>query len=332
MTDKKLNCWEFMNCGRGPNAKDKEKCKSCPVVANTVLDGFNQGRNAGRACWLVAGTFCKGKVSGSYAEKINSCRECEFYKSVHATEGQTAMVISGHEIFGFTHLGLTKKENEDRYLVKEMEDASALFAISDGLGGDVSSDYAAEIVKARLYSLSKLAAGKEEENLSKFAMDADLYISEMAEKHTELEGMATTLVCGVLKKDILYWLNAGDSRLYIFRGNELYQITQDQTLARLLVDEGEMTWDQAKHHYSKDVLDQCIGYGDLEPQTGRQKLLKEDLLIFSTDGLYKMVSNSKITQILNGSDTIEAKTKTLAKEAIKSGGKDNITIVVVRIN
>ena len=331
MTSKKINCWEFMNCGRGPNGTEGENCEICPATRHSSLDGFNEGINSGRTCWLIAGTFCNSKVSGTYAEKIESCRTCEFYQEVNKGSGQTWLSIENVDIFGFTHLGLISKTNEDRYLMRQMEDKSLLLAVADGLGGNVSSDYAAEIVKGKLVGIKSLTNGREEQELNQMAMDLDIIINNKAKKHPDLEAMATTLVCVVLKKDYVHWVNVGDSRLYILRDKKLVQVTQDQTLAKFLIEEGELTPEQAKEHYSRDILDQCVGYGVCEPETATFKIQKNDLLILSTDGLHKMVSEKKILSTLNAPTSIEDKTKALVRAALDSGGKDNITIVMAKI-
>ena len=332
MTLKKINCWEFMKCNKGPGKAKDKNCKACPVILNSSLNGFNEGIKSGRACWLVAGTFCNGKVSGAYAEKIESCRNCEFYKEINKGSGQTLLNIENVSIFGFTHLGLVRKTNEDRYMIRQMKDKSLLMAVADGLGGDVSSDYAAEITKGKLVSIKHLTTGQETQELDHMAKDLDIIISNKAKTAPKLNNMATTLVCAVLKNDYIYWVNVGDSRLYILRDKKLIQITEDQTLAKFLIQEKELTPEQAKKHYSNDILDQCIGYGICEPETASFKIQKDDLLILSTDGLHKMVSNEIFLSILNASPSIKDKAKMLVQAALTSGGNDNITIVIAKIN
>ena len=74
----KKNCWEFKCCGNGEN---------CPAYTEKRLDGNNSGKNAGRACWVVAGTLCGGDVQGVFAVKMADCKKCEFYKLVINEEG-----------------------------------------------------------------------------------------------------------------------------------------------------------------------------------------------------------------------------------------------------
>lgn len=87
MTRKKLNCWEVMKCGRGPGEILSNKLEICPVATEKRLDGEHGGRQAGRACWVVAGTFCGGKVQGTFAKKFNACKTCVFYEKVVEEEG-----------------------------------------------------------------------------------------------------------------------------------------------------------------------------------------------------------------------------------------------------
>ncbi|MDX1797850.1 MAG: hypothetical protein R3255_04300 [Candidatus Lokiarchaeia archaeon] len=74
-----------MNCNWQP--ADKDKIGVCPVIVNNKYNGVNMGKNAGRACWMIAGTLCGGKVQGSYAQKYKNCITCEFYNLVKKEEG-----------------------------------------------------------------------------------------------------------------------------------------------------------------------------------------------------------------------------------------------------
>jgi tRNA A-37 threonylcarbamoyl transferase component Bud32 len=87
MSDSKLNCWEYMKCGREPGGKKAAELGVCPAVADASFDGINSGVSGGRICWAVAGTFCGGRVQGTFAEKRNSCMSCDFYQHVQTEEG-----------------------------------------------------------------------------------------------------------------------------------------------------------------------------------------------------------------------------------------------------
>ena len=87
MPSEKLNCWEFKKCGRQPGGKKAETLGLCPAAVDESFGGINNGKNAGRICWAVAGTCCGGKVQGTFAEKRRSCVTCGFYKYVQKQEG-----------------------------------------------------------------------------------------------------------------------------------------------------------------------------------------------------------------------------------------------------
>ena len=83
---KKLNCWEFKRCGREVGGSKVKELGTCPAATERRLDGMHGGQNAGRACWVVAGTYCGGEVQGSFAKKFQNCEQCEFYAKVRQEE------------------------------------------------------------------------------------------------------------------------------------------------------------------------------------------------------------------------------------------------------
>lgn len=83
---RKLNCWEFQGCGREPGGLNASTCGVCPAAMESRLDGVHGGSNAGRACWVVAGTLCKGDTDGTFAKKYRVCSLCEFYLLVREEE------------------------------------------------------------------------------------------------------------------------------------------------------------------------------------------------------------------------------------------------------
>ncbi len=97
---KKLNCWEFMQCGRQPGGDKAEKLGICPVTINKELDSAHGGIAAGRACWAVVGSFCGGKIQGTYAEKLKDCSKCKFMALVKREEelNPLGFSIMRHEI------------------------------------------------------------------------------------------------------------------------------------------------------------------------------------------------------------------------------------------
>jgi len=321
-----------MKCRREPGGEKADKLGECPAAIDSTFDGFNLGHNAGRTCWLVAGTFCNGKVQGSFAKKRVSCRECDFYQKVNYEESITQLSVGSMRVLALTNIGLVRKTNEDRYLIKKLDNDTLLLAIADGLGGEAAGDYAAEILRGRLAGIEHIPRDKEQQEFERLVKDIDMTIYNEAKKNIDLEGMGSTLVGVILRGGFANWVHVGDSRLYIFRDQQLMQITEDQTFARFLLEEGEITAEQVPTHYSRHVMDQCVGCGICEPETGRLEIKEKDLLILTTDGLHKRISDEKMISLLNADTNIETKARSLVQAALDSGGDDNITILIASSN
>ena len=86
--EKKVNCWEFKNCGREEGGSKTGELGVCEAAADKRLNNIHDGVNAGRTCWIVSGTLCGGTVQGTYAQKISNCIECDFYNGVKKEEGR----------------------------------------------------------------------------------------------------------------------------------------------------------------------------------------------------------------------------------------------------
>ena len=98
----KVNCWEFKKCGRQPGGHKEKELGTCPVTVQGDLDGAHEGKNGGRACWVIAGSLCGGKIQGTYAQKLSNCWRCEFMNLVKKEEGPTEVGFSA------TRLGLER--------------------------------------------------------------------------------------------------------------------------------------------------------------------------------------------------------------------------------
>ncbi len=83
----KTNCWEFKKCGYEPDGINISKLGTCPASTETKVNGINNGKNAGRCCWAVTGTFCDGVVQGTFSQKVLDCMTCDFYRAVMKEEG-----------------------------------------------------------------------------------------------------------------------------------------------------------------------------------------------------------------------------------------------------
>jgi hypothetical protein len=82
----KTNCWDILHCGREVNGANTHELGVCPASTDTSADGLNGGKNGGRICWAVSGTFCGGERQGTFAQKKVTCMSCEVYKTVRSEE------------------------------------------------------------------------------------------------------------------------------------------------------------------------------------------------------------------------------------------------------
>jgi len=88
----KKNCWELMNCGREMNGGKIGELGICPAATETKLNGVHSGKNAGRSCWVIAGTLCGGAEQGTFAMKYHNCRQCDFYKEIKTEEASNFII------------------------------------------------------------------------------------------------------------------------------------------------------------------------------------------------------------------------------------------------
>ncbi len=98
----KMNCWEYKKCGRQPGGERAKELGICPVTTHKELAGVHGGSHAGRACWVVAGSLCGGRIQGSYAQKLTNCWRCDFMNTVKKEEDPSAIG------FSVTRLGMEK--------------------------------------------------------------------------------------------------------------------------------------------------------------------------------------------------------------------------------
>lgn len=82
----KVNCWEFKSCGRQPGGRRVADSGVCPAAEEMRLNGVHDGSNAGRSCWIIAQTLCRGEVQGTFARKFKDCTVCDFYQTVKKEE------------------------------------------------------------------------------------------------------------------------------------------------------------------------------------------------------------------------------------------------------
>jgi serine/threonine protein phosphatase PrpC len=229
-----------------------------------------------------------------------------------------------------THVGLVKDQNQDQFLIKEFSEDSVLIAVADGAGGTPGGEEASGVVIRKLEDF-RPDLQSPQEHLVSLMQEADQKIFGVVEKEPDLKGMGSTLTAAFVKGEEVFWAHVGDSRLYLFRGDELTQITEDDTMAGFLLTEGEITREESRVHPGRNFLFDFIGSGEFEEETGSFTLRKDDVLLLTTDGLHDRVQEETLVSILRANSDLEKKLDTLVATALKESGKDNVTVVAVQV-
>jgi len=230
-----------------------------------------------------------------------------------------------------THPGLVRRANEDRYYVKCLDDRSLLVAVADGMGGGPAGGEAADTMREALMRLSTPVRDPGQA-LVDAVMTASETILESVRDDPQREGMGTTVTATFITNGVAHWVHVGDTRFYVFREGRLIQVTVDQTLVQVLVEEGRITADQARTHPYNHLLDQCVGCPMCTPETGEFPIQNGDLLLHTSDGLHDALSQEQMTAMLSSPDgTLEDKAAMLIQAALDRGGRDNMTVVTAAV-
>jgi len=249
-----------------------------------------------------------------------------------------------------TDRGLKRSLNEDSYIViKNIQKrdhagngTGTLFAVADGMsghiGGATASRMAVEGLRKHYMNAvnsrkSILENGKEENlrDLEKMVLGIHEEISGLSERVEKYKYMGTTLSVLLLQEKTAYIAHVGDSRIYLLRKDRLEQLTCDDTMAQLSVEMGYMKTEEAAVHPLRHSLIQSLGQGVDEVQTAVMDFKTGDIFLLCSDGLYDMISDSEIREILRYVAGDGRPCDRLVEAALANGGKDNVTVIVVRI-
>lgn len=273
------------------------------------------------------------------------------------------------DLFGLTHPGKVRKENQDHFLLctvhRQMvihgtslpeserlplrgERLATIMLVADGVGGGtgggVASQIAAETVTRYVATTMRCChdAGETPDQefhqaLHAAALEAHAAVRAIAKAQAEatgmerIRGMATTLTMVIAVWPWAYVVQVGDSRCYHFVNGELHQVTRDQTVAQDLVDRGILPRDRQSASPLSHVLASAIGGGEAMPEVAKLDISQRGCVIFlCSDGLTKHVSDEEIAAHLRNMESSENACRLLLDLALERGGSDNITILAGR--
>ncbi len=235
-----------------------------------------------------------------------------------------------------SNTGLRRSKNEDALFVMPKED---VYVVADGVGGSNSGEVASKVAVTHIAELIKEnpintlnTDGEVAKQVLTYIESANEKIVKMGEENIKLKGMATTLVVLAFKGSRGYIFNVGDSRAYIYKNNQLAQITEDHSYVNSLVKMGVITEEEGVNHEGGHMITRAIGADvDVEPDLFIVDIEEEDVIILCTDGLYDEVSEDVMVKLIEENDSMSNLAEELVEEANRAGGNDNITVVCVKI-
>jgi PPM family protein phosphatase len=225
-------------------------------------------------------------------------------------------------------VGLLREGNEDSAYA-----GPRLLAVADGMGGHAAGEVASALTIASMAELdSGQFGGDMLKALSVAVATANARLQEKIIANPAVEGMGTTLTALLWSDGNAAVCHIGDSRGYLLREGELYQITHDHTLVQSLVDEGRISADDVSTHPQRSLLLRALdGRSIAEPDLSVHDSLPGDRYLLCSDGLSGVVSDETLRDTLSTIEDPEVATRQLIDLAIHGGGPDNITCIVADV-
>jgi protein phosphatase len=232
------------------------------------------------------------------------------------------------EQFSHSDTGRQRRGNEDAFLER-----APLFVVADGMGGAQAGEVASRIaIELFADGLNIDEATDPAERLAARAEEANAEIHARAQDDAELTGMGTTLTAAYVGPSEISIAHVGDSRAYRFHDDQLERLTHDHSLVEELIRQGQLTEAEAEEHPQRSIITRALGP---EPDVDVDMITLEgidgDVYLLCSDGLTSMVQESEIERIVAKSRTLDAAGRELIAAANKAGGRDNITVILFRL-
>jgi serine/threonine protein phosphatase PrpC len=248
------------------------------------------------------------------------------------------------EAYGQTDVGRRRKLNEDNFLV---DPEPNLYAVCDGMGGHNAGEVASKMAIETLAAFIE-KSHKEKEITWPYGLDVNLSydgnrlktaiklankkVFRAADNREDYTGMGTTAVAALVSGNIMTVGSAGDSRCYLLRAGKLTQLTRDDSWVSAALGEGILNTDEVERHPLRNVITKAVGAKDsIELEVVEHKLESGDVALLCSDGLHAMISDEQIHQVLTPLPaTLPEAARKLIDAANEAGGKDNVTVVLLR--
>jgi serine/threonine protein phosphatase PrpC len=222
--------------------------------------------------------------------------------------------------------GLIRGNNQDSVYA-----GPRLLAVADGMGGHAAGDVASKVVIAALEHLDDdTPSGDLLQSLREAVFEGSEHLREVIRESPQLEGMGTTLTAILFAGGRLGLCHVGDSRAYLVRDGQMSQITHDDTFVQTLIDDGRITPEEANSHPQRSLLLRALNGQEVEPDLSMREARVGDRYMLCSDGLSGVVSEETLAEALKDPDP-EATADRLIELALRSGGPDNVTVIVADV-
>lgn len=250
-----------------------------------------------------------------------------------ALKGYLMMKLSSYSV---TDIGKLRKLNQDYVFTSEVPVGPLpdLFIVADGMGGHKAGEYASKCaVETLVAQVNRSSERGSVRVISKAIREANKRVRQKALSDDNYYGMGTTLVVACLDEEGLCVANVGDSRLYLISGENMRQITTDHSLVEEMVQMGELERGMARTHPDKNIITRAVGVLD-EVDVDFfevEDIAAGDVLLMCSDGLSNMLEDSEMLGIVRSEGSLKERADRLVAAANMNGGRDNITVVLVRV-
>ena len=239
-----------------------------------------------------------------------------------------------------TDVGQVRTVDEDSILAADLSfgvnsesSKFLLLAVADGMGGHAKGEEASKIALnaiARAVIPDLLNNTSFTKILEKGIQNANQDILDYTAKNPEASGMGTTSVCAVVKDNQIHLANVGDSRAYRVSDDEICRVTKDHSYVQALIDEGEITEEQAREHPRKNEITRAVGImPSIEVDTMKLTLDSDESLLLCCDGVIAHLSDDDIHKIIRDSPDPQTACQEIVDMANERGGSDNISLIIL---
>ncbi len=238
------------------------------------------------------------------------------------------------EVGARSETGYVRNENQDRMSGAEIP-LGQLYIVADGMGGHKGGAMAAELtivgLQRHIAAAPPDASGEEVIRAAFKKVNENVYQKAHSD-NPETEGMGSTAVLLLISNGVARLAHVGDSRAYLYRQDQLRQLTKDHTIVQKMVDAGMLTLEEAANHPNASVLERAVGSKpSVEVDISDElRIHNGDAILLCSDGLSGYVTDAEIQEVLRSPATVQQVTEQLVQLALDQGGEDNITVQFVQ--